>query len=297
MRPRSGRLWCVAALAATALVCLPSPAAEPLRALIVDGQNNHGNWPTTTRMMRDALERTGLFTVDVVTHAPQGVDPSFRPAFDRYAVVVSNFGHGAAEWPEATRLAFEEYVSGGGGFVVVHAADNSFPEWRAYNEMIGLGGWGGRDERSGPYVYLDDDGRLIRDTSAGPGGSHGRQWAFPVIVRDADHPITRGMPPVWLHAQDELYDRLRGPAVNLRILATARSDVTNRHEPMLMVIEHGRGRVFHTPMGHADESHQCVGFVTALQRGAEWAATGEVTQPIPDDFPTADAVSRRPTAP
>jgi type 1 glutamine amidotransferase len=269
-------------------------AAETLRALIVDGQNNHGNWPTTTKMMKAALEQTGLFTVDVVTHAPQGPDPAFRPAFDRYSVVVSNFGHGAADWPEETRRSFEEYVAGGGGFVAVHAADNSFPTWQAYNEMIGLGGWGNRDERSGPYVYLDDEGRVVRDESAGPGGNHGAQWAFPVIVRDGDHPITKGMPPVWLHAKDELYDKLRGPAVNMRILATSRSDVTHRHEPMLIVVDYGKGRVFHTPMGHAEESQECVGFIVALQRGAEWAATGNVTQPLPDDFPTADRQSGRP---
>jgi hypothetical protein len=117
--------WAVAGL----LAAPGAGAAEPMRALIVDGQNNHGNWPTTTKMMKSALEETGLFNVDVVTHAPQGPDPSFRPDFARYAVVVSNFGHGAADWPEETRKAFEAYVAGGGGFVAVHAADNSFPSW------------------------------------------------------------------------------------------------------------------------------------------------------------------------
>jgi len=47
-------------------------------------------------------------------------------------------------------------------------------------------------------------------------------------------------------------------------------------------------------MGHGNDSQECSGFVTALQRGAEWAATGAVTLPVPDDFPTADATRRRP---
>jgi hypothetical protein len=38
---------------------------------------------------------------------------------------------------------------------------------------------------------------------------------------------------------------------------------------------------------------QCAGFQTLLLRGAEWAATGKVTQKVPDDFPTAEAVSLR----
>ena len=102
-------------------------AADPIRVLIVDGQNNHGVWPKTTQMMKAWLEQSGRFSVDVATAAPKGTDPNFRPEFGRYGAVVSNFGHGAAPWPEETRESFERYVRGGGGFVVVHAADNSFP--------------------------------------------------------------------------------------------------------------------------------------------------------------------------
>lgn len=282
-------------VAFAALLLLPTfaIAAEPMKALIVDGQNNHKAWPETTKRMKSYLEESKLFTVDVVTAAPKGTDPNFKPKFSDYDVVVNNFGHGAAPWPEETQKALEEYMSGGGGLVVVHAADNSFPDWPAYNEMIGLGGWGGRNEKSGPYVYTNDKGDVIRDTSKGKGGNHGKQWEFPVVVRDKDHPITIDMPVEWLHAQDELYDQLRGPAKNMEILATAESQVTKRHEPMIFTIKYGEGRVFHTPMGHAEYSVECVGFITTLQRGTEWAATGKVTVGIPPDFPTADKVSSR----
>jgi type 1 glutamine amidotransferase len=281
------------ALAVMAAGLPPAFAAEPLRALIVDGQNNHRDWPQTSRMMKRYLEDTGLFRVDVKTHAPQGADPDFKPNFADYAVVVSNFGHGAAPWPDETRTALEDYVRGGGGLVVVHAADNSFPDWPAWNEMIGLGGWGGRNEKSGPYVYFNEEGKLVRDEQPGPGGSHGPQTEFAVVIRDAAHPITGGMPARWMHAKDELYDSLRGPAVNMKVLATAHSAKTNRHEPMIMTIDFGKGRVFHTPMGHATYSHECVGFITTFQRGSEWAATGKVTLPVPDDFPQDESRSRK----
>ena len=69
---------------------------------------------------------------------------------------------------------------------------------------------------------------------------------------------------------------------------------------MLMAIRFGKGRIFHTTLGHvgpkdtaAPDSVNCVGFMATLQRGTEWAATGKVTIDIPADFPTADKSSAR----
>ena len=133
--------------------------------------------------------------------------PSARP--QEYDVVVSNYN--GEEWPTPVQTAFEKYMKKGGRFIVVHAANNSFPNWLEYNKMIGLGGWGGRTEKHGPYVYYDDAGKVVRNTQPGRGGSHGPQHAFKIITRDTEHPVTKGMPKEWLHAQDELYDSLRRP--------------------------------------------------------------------------------------
>lgn len=264
-------------------------------ALIVDGQNNHGVWPQTSQLMKKYLEETGLFTVDIATTAKQGTDPTFKPDFKKYNVIVSNYN--GAPWPKETQDAFVQYVRDGGGFVVVHAANNAFGDWPEYNEIIGLGGWGGRNEKSGPYVFVNDKGEVVRDASKGAGGRHGPQHPFAIIVRDDQHPITRGMPREWMHANDELYDMLRGPAENMRVLATAFADKdkggSGRHEPMIFTVQYGKGRIFHTPMGHGIDSQECVGFIVTLQRGAEWAATGNVSQAIPSDFPSAGATSSR----
>ncbi len=288
---------CLVALAVCGLLVPRASAAPTLKALLVDGQMNRSHdMLGTSVLLKQQLEETGLFTVDHARSPAKGEDMSgFRPNFAGYDVVVLNYD--GDEWPEPTKQAFVDYVRNGGGVVIYHSADNAFPKWKEFNEMIAVGGWGGRNEKSGPYVRWRD-GKVVLDTTPGPGGSHGPQHEFPLVVREPDHPVTRGLPPVFMHSADELYNRLRGPAVNLTVLATAYSPPdkkgTGEHEPMLMAIRFGRGRIFHTAIGHGPQQLKSVAFIATYQRGAEWAATGEVTQKIPADFPEADRSSVRP---
>lgn len=275
-------------------------AQKPIKTLVVTGQNNH-NWPVSHIAIQKILENSGLFQVDFAISPQKGEDMSaFAPDFSAYQLVVLDYN--GDPWPDKTNQAFVDYVNNGGGVVIYHAANNSFPNWKEYNEICALGGWEGRDEKSGPYAYWENN-QLKKDMTAGPGGSHGSQREYVLTARSQGHPIMQGLPDKWMHAQDELYDRMRGPANigTLMYTAFALKDKggSGREEPLVFTVDYGKARIFHIMLGHAGETlennsaMQCTGFQVLLLRGSEWAATGKVTQKVPADFPTATKVSYR----
>jgi hypothetical protein len=302
-------------LLAVSLFCLATALAafaQPLKIMLLTGQSNkYHDWTKSTPAVKSALDQTGLFAVDVVTSPAQGQDMAgFSPDFAKYAAVVVVYE--GDEWPAATKAALVDYMKKGGGLVSIHDSDNAFPNWAEWNEMTGVGGWGlkpdgnlgARTEAWGPKIRWRD-GKQVLDDSPGTAG-HPPRGDFTVITRTSDHPIMQGLPAEWLHANDEIYSQLRGPAKNVTVLATAMPDKvkypksSGENEPMLMAIGYGQGRVFHTTLGHVSPkdtppfaSLNCAGFIVTLQRGTEWAATGQVTQKVPADFPTAEKISVR----
>ena len=274
----------------------PTVARNPkLKALIISGQNNH-NWQVSHRVLKLILEQSSMFEADILLTPSKGGDMSkFNPQFEEYDVVVLDYN--GDRWSKATDEAFLQYVKRGGGVVVYHAADNAFADWEEFNKIIALGGWEGRNEKSGPYYYLVD-GKPVLDNAAGTGGSHGAQREYPMHCRNAKHPITKGLPDGWKHGRDEMYDRMRGPANITDLLysgfADAKTGGSGREEPLIFTVDYGKARIFHIMLGHCgptpenNPAMQCAGFQTLLLRGAEWAATGKVKQAVPSDFPTAN---------
>ncbi len=280
-------------------------AAPPkIRVMLLTGQcSQYHHWALSSVILKRILEEPGIFTVTSAITPPRGADMSgFKPDFRTCDVVVLDYE--GADWPEPTRQAFAEFIRQGGGLVSFHATDNAFPKWTDFNEMIGVGGWGGRTEAAGPKVRWRE-GKMVLDDSPGTAG-HPPAHDFQVITRAPEHPIMRGLPEKWMHAHDELYSQFRGPAKNLEVLATAFADkskfrgASGEHEPVLMALQFGKGRIFHTTFGHVGPRDvepvpqmNCVGFIVTFQRGTEWAATGKITIPVPADFPSADKTSVR----
>ena len=187
------------------------------RVLLVEGETGEA------RFLADSLTAGGLQPdVRGTTEAP--LDLAGLRAYE--SVVLVNVP--ASKMTVTQMKAIQAYVQNlGGGLVVVHASDNAFSKWPEFNRMIGIGGWRGRDENAGPLWYVKD-GKTVSDPSPGKAGAHGARRPFQVKIVVPDHPITKGLPPVWMHAADELYGTLRGPGENMTILATAHSDPNNR---------------------------------------------------------------------
>jgi len=270
---------------------------EPLRILIVDGMNNH-DWQYSTGAVRQILTATGRFSIDVST---VDVSKPWKPEFQKYNAVFVNFNGGhkedGARWPKEVEQSLERYVRAGGGLVVFHAANNAFLHWDAYNEMIGLG-W--RDKTFGPGLAVTDEGRTVTiPIGAGINPGHGPRHDFQMRVVDTAHPITKGIPPLWMHPSEQLTHGQHGPAQGLTILTSAYSTDSLQNEPMDWVRSYGKGRVYTTMLGHSwknepNPNYECIGFQTLLARGVEWAASGRVTIPVPAKFPSPASVLTRP---
>ncbi len=280
----------LALLAAAALVPAARAQDKKIELLIITGSHHH-DWVNTTPIMVRFLEATGRFKVTVTEDPKKDLNPS---NLEKYGVLVLHYRESAQpqkvvvldengqktetvrqipaqpdRWPEANEKALLSAVDGGKGLVVVHYATSAFDQgkaqWPEYERLIG-GGW-----------------RVSKKAFG-----HGTQFQFKVKIADPGHPITKGFPAEFLHSKDELYHKSLMVEGN-KVLITGFDDpklggpkCTGKDENLGWVREHGKGRVFTTVLGHGpDQMRLSPGFQALVSRGAEWAATGTVTIPVP----------------
>jgi type 1 glutamine amidotransferase len=246
----------------------PQGETGKIQTLIITGQNGH-DWRGTTPLLRKQLEDTGRFAVRV-NEEFRGAGPETLAPYD--LVVLNYYEQRKPElrWGERADSAFLDFVRAGKGVVVYHFSVAAFDGWAEY-EKLSAGNWRPNN------------------------GHHSAAHDFTVDIKDPDHPITRGLKLSFPQAHDELYANLRWqPADQYHVLATAWDDHglyqgkakqpipgDGIHQPMLWTLSYGNGRVFATVLGHDIPAVQTPAFVTTFTRGAEWAATGAVTLPIP----------------
>jgi len=276
---------------AAVVLCAAAPAQEKLKVLLVTGSHRH-DWVNTTPVMVKFLEETGRFAVTVTEDPKKDLRAEILSKFDAILLhyretdkpmkfdVLDDKGQKTGQvrevpaqpgrWPAENEKALLEAVAAGKGLVVIHYATSAFDEgaanWPDYETLIG-GGW--------------------RVTKKAFGHSR-KMFQFKVKVTDREHPVTKGFPAEFLHSKDELYHKSLMVEGN-RVLCTGFDDpklgddrCTGKDENLAWVREHGKGRVFTTVLGHGpDQMKLSPGFQALVSRGAEWAATGAVTIPVP----------------
>lgn len=247
-------------------------ADEPIRVLLLTGENNH-NWRYTSRHFEDTLEATGRFEVDV-SDDPAATLADWDGLMDYRAIVLDYNGPrwGAEAEENFVKAVYEQAI----GVVVIHAANNAFRGWAPYERMVGL---------------------LWR-----AGAGHGRFHEFDVEWIMPEHPIALGMPNMKAHP-DELYHGLTNPQkADFDVIAVAHSSKesggSGREEPMALVSEFGEAKVFHTPLGHVwtnvESTKASISdpqFRVMLARGTEWVATGACTIESTEDVRTHNTLT------
>ncbi|HEY2846124.1 MAG TPA: ThuA domain-containing protein [Bryobacteraceae bacterium] len=251
----------------------PPGANHPdrIQVLIITGQNPH-DWKGTTPLLRKALEDTEKFEVRVVEEFRGGTPEMLAP----YALIIMNYYNGGAaqnRFGEKGDNAIADFVRSGKGIVLYHLSLGSFDGWTDYEKMSG-GNW--RPNQ----------------------GHHSAAHDYELNIVDPNHAITAGLKTPLMIKKDELFANLRWqPEGSYHVLANAYDDHSlygaqdkqtkvgaGTVEPILWTTEFGKGRVFVTALGHDPINTETPEFRTILQRGAEWAATGKVTIPVPPEL-------------
>jgi type 1 glutamine amidotransferase len=238
-------------------------AMDKIRTLILTGQNMH-EWKRSAPFCWLLLQNTGRFDVTLTTNPSETLEDAGK--IKEFSLLFSDYA--GPDWSPAAKENMEAFVAGGGGLALFHAACIPFKGWKAFETMV-------------PFLWREE-------------GGHGTFHEFLVTITDRDHPITRGLGDA--RTTDELYHRMAHLYDNpYRVLATAFASLaekgTGRDEPMIIVSEFGKGRVFQQMLGHVWErdpekpddvalsmiSLENPFFQRTLIRGCDWAATGTVT--------------------
>jgi len=222
-----------------------SPAAgnkQAARVLIVTGIDHPAhNWRQTAPVLAEVLGKDPRLDVRIVED-PYFLDSS---ALQRYDVIVLHF----MPWEQpalkdAARTNLREFVLGGKGLFIVHFACGAFQDWPEFRNLAGR--------------VWDPNAR-----------AHDPQGPFRVDITDTNHPITAGMKS--FQTEDELYTCLTGDRP-IKLLATAKSKVDGKDYPMAFVFEYGKGRVFHSALGHDAKAISNPNVAELFRRGCAWAA-------------------------
>lgn len=220
-----------------------TPPREGTRVLLVTGIDYPGHpWQQTAPVLKDLLEQDARLKVRIVV-SPEALT---SPRLKEWDVVILHFMNWEVAGPGAdARANLTNFIASGKGLVLTHFACGAWQEWPDFKNVVGRA-W---------------DPKLR---------GHDPHGTFRVEIADADHPITRGLKG--FDTIDELYTCLAGDAP-IHVVAQAKSKVDGKDYPMAFVLNYGKGRVFHTVLGHDVKAYtNSPALGELMRRGCAWAA-------------------------
>jgi type 1 glutamine amidotransferase len=249
-----------------ASTCLFSPPTEAQKAapggakvyLLSGGRRNHHGYRDQAFYLANVLENTNRFEVTI------GEDAAIleTPAIRKYDLIIVNADRRDPEFKftQSQQEALFELVRSGRGYVSIHGADNAAQDWLpTWKEMLG-----------GVFSHFGlPDGKT-------------RKGRFTVKIVDTSSPITQGITDFPI--EDELYYQLQ-MMPDVRPLATIEYQGTTW--PVAWTRRFGKGRVFHTTMGHRDfgpnkkDPLQDPSLSRLVVQAVEWVAAGRPDAPKP----------------
>jgi len=193
---------------------------QPKKVLIVTGIDHPGHkWKLTAPVLAQAIAEDKRLDV-TLTEKPSDLA---NDELGNYDVIVLHFMDWEVPDPgPAARANLKRVVRSGKGLVLVHFACGAFQQWPEFVELAGR----------------------VWDPKLRGHDPHGK---FTVKITDAQHPVMKGIGE--FETVDELYTCLTGQTP-IKVLATARSKVDGKDYPMAFVLDYGKGRVFHSVLGH-----------------------------------------------
>lgn len=230
---------------------------QGIRVLILSGRNNH-DWKQTEAVLQRMLQTHEKFHADLTIRPDTLTFQSLQP----YDVLVSNWNSWPEKnlrWSETTEKGLLEFIRQGGGLVTFHASSSAFYTWDEFRE-ISTASW---EEHT----------------------HHGKMSPVRVEIHSQDHPVTRGLSDFFIF--DELWMDARSNDRYTPLAYASKADeeeLAGEKQEAAMVAEYGKGRIFHTILGHDARTMRNTGFETLLIRGIEWAATGQVSNVIPQEL-------------
>jgi uncharacterized protein len=249
--------WHLVRALASAVTCIavlglvPSPSrAEDRPARILYLTHSAGYRHEVIPLSGEILKRIGEMSPRFEVAATEDVSVFTKENLRRFGAVMF-FTTGELPMGESQKQALLDFVRGGGGFVGVHSATDTFYRWPEYGKLIG--------------GYFDQ---------------HPWHQAVRVDVADRSDPLVAFIGPS-LALSDEIYQirdfDVGGSHVLLR-LDPASVDLTrdnvHRHPygwPLAWTRAYGNGRVFYTALGHEEGVWRDVRFQTLLHNAVLWA--------------------------